>query len=262
MPPPGGPGPSGPPVAPPPGRPAPPPLQPPLPPQQHPAAPASGPYTETQKLAAAAVKKESEQRQSGMLAAAMIAALVGALAALGYAGFALTLRRGIYADLDDDPTSVSKDDAESSDNLNAIGLWVAGVLIGIAFVLLIASMVSARRGRNGLGIVAIVLVVVGGAAAAWGCLLVNGVDDITEAGDAVTGYLVAGPAFAVMGIGLILGLLGLRKPAKPSTTPAAQAPFPQGPYGGQQGPYGQQQPPSPYAGGPQYGGQGSNPYGR
>ncbi|HYJ68027.1 MAG TPA: hypothetical protein VEX15_10245 [Nocardioidaceae bacterium] len=257
MPFPAGPGPAGPPVAPPPGRPAP-------PPQQPPAAPARGPYTETETLAAAAVKKESDQRRSGIVAAAMIAALIGALAALGYAGFALTLRRGIYADLDDDPTSVSKDDAESSDNLNAIGLWVAGVLIGIAFLLLIMSIVSARRGRNGLGITAIVLIVLGGLAATWACLLVNGVDDITEAGDAVTGYLVAGPAFAVMGIGLLLGLLGLRKPAKPaSTKPAARAPFPQGPYGGQQGPYGQQPPPSPYAGGPpQYGSQGGNPYGR
>jgi hypothetical protein len=264
MPNPGGSAPAGPPVAPPPGRPTPP------PPQQRPPAPARGPYTETQKLAAAAVQKESEQRQSGMLAAAMVAALVGAVAALGYAGFALTLRRGVYADLDDDPTSVSKDDAESSDNLNAIGLWVAGVLIGIAFVLLIVSMISARRARNGLGITAVVLVVVGAAAATWGCLLVNGVDDITEAGDAVTGYLVAGPAFAVMGVGLVLGLLGLRKPAAPSSSePVARAPFPQDPFGGQPGPYGQQPPygrqppPSPYAGGPpQYGSPSDNPYAR
>jgi hypothetical protein len=215
----------------------------------------------------------------------MVAALVGALAALGYAGFALTLRRGVYADLDDDPGSVSEDDAESSDNLNAIGLWVAGVLAGIAFVLLIMSMISARRGRNASGILAIVLVVAGAAAAVWGCLAVSAVDDISEAGDAVTGYLVAGPGFAVMGIGLIVGLLGMRKPAKPSSTePVARAPFPpdpysgepgpyggqpgrpyreQGPYGGQQGPYGQQPPPSPYAGGPpHYGSQGGDPYAR
>jgi hypothetical protein len=257
----GGPGPAGPSVAPPPGRPAPPPGRPAPPP---PSAPPRGPYTETHKLAAAAVERETEQRQSGIVAAAMVAAIVGAIAALGYAGFALTLRRSVYADLDDDPTSVSKDDAESSDNLNAIGLWVAGVLIGIALLLLIMSMISARRGRNGLGITAIVVVVVGAAAAVWGCLAVNDVDDITEAGDAVTGYLVAGPGFAVMGIGLILGLLGLRKPAKPSTTePVARAPFPQGPYDGRQGPYGQQPPPSPYAGSPpQYGSQGGYPYGR
>jgi hypothetical protein len=241
-----------------------PPTAPPQAPPPPPAPPQRGPYTETQKLAAAAVQQETEQRHTGILAAAMVAALVGALAALGYAGFALTLRRGVYADLDDDPGSVSKDDAESSDNLNAIGLWVAGVLIGIAFVLLIMSMISARRGRNGSGIIGVVLVVAGAAAAAWGCLLVNGVDDITEAGDAVTGYLVAGPGFAMMGIGLILGLLGLRKPAKPSSTePVARAPFPQGPYGGQQGPYGQQPQPSPYASGPpQYGSQGDNPYAR
>ncbi len=243
-----------------------------------PAPPQRGPYTETQKLAAAAVERETEQRHSGILRSAMVAALVGALAALGYAGFALTLRRGVYADLDDDPASVSKDDAESSDNLNAIGLWVAGVLVGIAFVLLIISMISARRGRNAAGIIAIVLVVAGAAAAVWGCLAVSAVDEISEAGDAVTGYLVAGPGFAVMGIGLIVGLLGMRKPPRPSSTePVARAPFPQGPYGGQPGPYGgeqgpyggqpgpydQQPPPSPYAGGPpEYGSQGGNPYAR
>jgi hypothetical protein len=189
----------------------------------------------------------------------VIVALIAALVGLGYAGFVLTLRRGIYADIDDDPSSVSKDDAESSDNINAVGLWAAGLLIGIAFVLLVMSIISARRGRNALGIAGLVLVVLGAAAATWGSLLVNGVDEATEAGDAVTGYLVVGPAFAAMALGLILGLLGVRRPAAPS---AARAPFPSAPYGGQQTPYGQQ-PTGPYAGrGQPYGDQGNNPYAR
>lgn len=192
--------------------------------------------SETQQLGTAAVHSRSSEGSS-LVSAAIALAVIGALAALGYAGFALTLRRGIYSDLDNDPASVSKSDAENSDNINALGLWVAGLLVAIAFVLLIASMVSARRGRNGLGYFGAVLVVVGALIATWGCLQVNGVDDVANAGDAVTGYLIAGPGFVVMAIGLLLGALGLRRPVRPAPTPQAQ--FPQSPYGGggAQGPY-------------------------
>jgi hypothetical protein len=212
-------------------------------------------------LAATAVRDDRDARSQGIVTVTVIVSLIAALVGLGYAGFAMTLRRGIYADIDDDPGSVTKDDAESSDNINAVGLWAAGLLIGVAFILLLVAMIRAGRGRNALGYTGIVLVVLGAAAATWGSLLVNGVDDVTEAGDAVTGYLVVGPAFAAMALGLVLGLLGVRRPAAPSR-PAAQAQFPSSPYGGQQTPYGQQA--SPYAGGGQpYGGQGSgNPYPR
>jgi zinc-ribbon domain len=192
--------------------------------------------SQTQQLSTAAVHSRSSER-SGLVTAAIAFAVIGALAALGYGGFALTLRRGIYADLDDDPTSVSKSDAENSDNINALGLWVAGLLVGLAFVLLIAAMISARRGRNGLGYTGAVLVVLGALAATWGCLQVSGVDDVANAGDAVSGYLIAGPGFIVMAIGLLLGALGLRRPVRPAPTPQAQ--FPQNPYGsgGAQDPY-------------------------
>lgn len=189
----------------------------------------TGRYAETQQLGTVTGHSRSAEGSS-LVSAAIGLAVVAALAALGYAGFALTLRRGIYADLDSDPTSVSKSDAENSDNVNAVGLWVAGLLVAIAFVLLIASMVSARRGRNGLGYFGAVLVVLGALAATWGCLKVSGVDDVANAGDAVTGYLIAGPGFVLMAIGLVLGALGLRQPAQPAPTPQAQ--FPQSPYGG------------------------------
>jgi hypothetical protein len=199
-----------------------------VPPRQ----PPPNPYpTQTQQLATAAVQSRRDNEGSGLVKAAVILAVIAALAALGYAGFALTLRRGVYSDLDDDPGSVTKDDAESSDNINAIGLWVAGVLIGLAFVLLLASMISARRGRNSLGIIGIVLVILGAGVATWGCLLVDGVDNVTEAGDAVTGYLVAGPAFAAMAVGLLLGALGLRRPPRPEPARPADQQFETDPYG-------------------------------
>ena len=250
-----------PPAAPRPGAPGAPPPSPPT--QQQPARPTT-PYSTTQRLAADAVRNDKSAQSQGIVTVTVIVALIAAVVGLGYAGFALTMRRGIYADIDDDPGSVSKDDAESSDNINAVGLWAAGLLIGVALVLILIAMVSARRGRNGLGIVGVVLVLLGAAAATWGSLLVNGVDEVAEAGDAVTGYLVVGPAFAAMALGLILGILGVRRPAPPvSNRPASSAPFPSGPYGGQQqSPYGQQ-PTSPYAGGQSYGGQsGTNPYAR
>src|SRR5262245_25824676 len=163
-----------------PPRPAPPPQS--APPRQGHTAQYS---TQTQQLDTDVVESRRAER-SGLATAAFVLALLGALAALGYAGFALTLRRGVYADLEDDPSSVTQDDAESSDNINAIGLWAAGLLVGLAFVLLLVAMISARRGRNTLGIGGAVLVVLGAIAAAWGCLQVNGVDEVSEAGDAVT----------------------------------------------------------------------------
>jgi hypothetical protein len=213
----------GPPTGPPQQRP-----QPPVPPRQ----PPPNPYpTQTQQPGTAAVQSRRDTESSGLVKAAVVLAVIAALAALGYAGFALTLRRGVYADLDNDPGSVTKDDAESSDNINAIGLWVAGVLIGLAFVLLLASMISARRGRNALGIIGVVLVILGAGVATWACLLVDGVDDVTEAGDAVTGYLVAGPAFAAMAVGLLLGALGLRRPPRPEPAHPADQQFATDPYG-------------------------------
>lgn len=240
--------------------------QQPAPPPQQPAPPSQQPtrsYSTAHQLASAAVRADSVQR-STIVPPASIVALVAAVVGLGYAGYALTLRRGIYADLDDDPGSVTKDDADSSDLINAIGLWAAGVLIGVAFVMILMAVISAKLGRNLFGIVGIVLVVLGAAAATWGSLLVNGVDDITEAGDAVTGYMVVGPAFVVMAVGLVLGMLGIRKPPSPaSSQPAARAPFPSGPYGGQQSPYGDQQGPYAGSGGTPYGSQqGGNPYSR
>lgn len=191
----------------------------------------------TQRLAAAAARADRSDRAI-VPRIAIVAALVAAAAALGYAAFALTLRRGVYADLDNDPGSVSKNDAQTSDTINAIGLWVAGVLVVVALVLLVLAIVSARRDRNLLGIAGVALVVLGAAAATWGCLLVSGVDDVTAAGDAVTGYLIAGPAFAGMAVGLILGAVAVRKSAKQSeTTPSARAPFPPAPYEQGQSPY-------------------------
>lgn len=206
------------------------------------------------------MRADNAQR-STIVPPTVVVALVAAVAGLGYAAFALTLRRGVYADLDDDPGSVSKDDADSSDLYNAIGLWAAGALIGIALVMILMAILSAKRGRNLLGIAGVVVVILGAAAAAWGSLQVNGVDDVADAGDAVTGYLIAGPGFAVMAVGLILAVLGIRRPVTPaSAQPAGRAPFPSGPYGGQPGPYGGGQGPYAGSGGQQYGSRSGNPY--
>src|SRR5690606_5065316 len=135
------------PPSPPTGQPTPPQQPPPAPrpPQQQPAPqqPAR-PYTTTHQLASAAVRADNVQR-STIVPPATIVALVAALVALGYAGFALTLRRGIYADLDEDPASVTKDEADRSDLINAIGLWAAGVLVGIALVMILMAVISAKR---------------------------------------------------------------------------------------------------------------------
>jgi len=172
----------------------------------------------------------------------LVLAVLGALAGLTYGIYALIARRGIYSDIADDPSSVLADDAESSDTLNAVLLWVAVALIVLALLLWLAAIVSARRGRGGLGWTGLVLVLAGGAAAIVGAVLVGGVGSASEAGDGATGYVVVGVGFLLMSLGLLLGAAALRREASPAGT------------GSQPGPYGGGAYPDPYAGASPYGG--------
>jgi len=190
--------------------------------------------------------------------------LLASLTSLGYGVYALIARRGLFADISDDPASVSRDDAESSDTLNTVLVWVAVSLALIAFLMWVAAMIAARRGRNGLGVTGLALVVIGGAAAVVGALLLNGVDSTDEAGDGAGHYVIIGIGFVVMGIGLLLGALALRRRATAATSPAAPGygpgpyaapgygppggptPYGDSPYGRPMTPYGGQPEPGPY----------------
>ncbi|MGH3503941.1 MAG: hypothetical protein ACRDQA_24055, partial [Nocardioidaceae bacterium] len=81
----------------------------------------------------------------------MIALGIAALLSLGYAAWAFTARRSIFADFADGKT-VSSSDAKSSDNMDTIFLIVAGVVALLALAFWVFRWVSGKSDRSGLGI--------------------------------------------------------------------------------------------------------------
>ena len=128
---------------------------------------------------------------------------LGGLAALGYAAWALTTRRGIFAQISADPTSVSPVEAADSDGLDIILLIGCGVLATAA---LVGWLVVRGRQRNAgtLDLVGFVLAGLGVVAVAVGCLLFAGLGGNPDR--AVAGYWALGGGFGLIGIGLLCGI--------------------------------------------------------
>ncbi|WP_262851447.1 hypothetical protein [Mumia quercus] len=196
---------------------------------------------------------------------AVVGLVLGALAALGYGVYALTSRRGIFADLADDPSLVSRSAAENSDSLNTILAGVAVAVLVVAFVLWILA-IAQGRGRTGLGWAGLGLAVLGAVAAGVGAFLTVGVEDVDDVDTAVLGYLVVGIGMVVVALGFVLGVLALL--ATRDSGPSAQRrPEPNPAYG--QPPQQPQQQPRPQQYGqpeptqqfprPQYGQPGQQP---
>lgn len=219
---------------------------------------------------------QGEQKSSKLAVVATVVAILGALAAIVYGAFAAVMRRGVFADIAEDSSSVSQDDASSSDRLDQYMMYGALALVVIAVLLWLAATVSARRGRSGLGYTGFALVVVGAIGAGVGAYLTTSDDVDTIA----NGYLAVGAGFVLVGVGLLLGAVALRQAddgaddepyryqpaanpyAEQRPNPYAQQPpqqYGQPPQGGQ--PYGR----PPQQGGPPYGqppqGDQNNPYG-
>lgn len=128
---------------------------------------------------------------------------LGGLAALGYAAWALTARRGIFAQISADPTSVSPVAAGDSDGLDVILLICCGVLAAAALVGWLV--VRARERRAGtLDVVGFVLAGVGVVAVGVGCLLFAGLGG--DPRRAVAGYWALGGGFGLVGLGLLCGI--------------------------------------------------------
>ncbi|MGH3322561.1 MAG: hypothetical protein ACRDN9_20780, partial [Streptosporangiaceae bacterium] len=142
---------------------------------------------------------------SPLPAIATILALVGALAALVYGGYAVIARRGVFADLADDPSSVSADAASGSDTTNLILMIIAIVLVVVAVALWVVAFLTARRARSSLGLGGFGAVGVGVIAALVGGFMSSGVDDVEDAGKAATAYILVGVGFLLIAIGLLLG---------------------------------------------------------
>jgi hypothetical protein len=153
----------------------------------------------------------------GLLAVLLLA--LGGLLGLGYAAWAFTARRGIFADFADGQT-VTLDDARSSDRIDTIFLIVAGVVALAALVLWGARKAGGKTAGGGLEITGMVVATLGIIAVLIGLVLSGGVGDAgttEEQGDqGVTATLVVGGGFTLLAIGLLVGLLTARRPRQES----------------------------------------------
>ena len=141
---------------------------------------------------------------------------LGALAALGYAAWALTARRGIFAEISADPTSVTSVDATGSDRLDIVLLIGCSVLAAAALVGWLVVRLR-QRSTGPLDLIGFLLAGLGVVAVAVGCLLFAG-----PGGDpdrAVAGYWALGGGFGLVGLGLLCGIgATYAKTAPPSGT--------------------------------------------
>lgn len=186
---------------------------------------------------------------------ATIGALVGAVAALVYGGYAASARRGVFSDLASDASSVSRDAAASSDTTNGILLVVALVIVVVAVGLWVTVVLAAGKGRNTLGYAGFGALGVGIIAALVGGFLSTGAESIEDAGKVATAYVLVGLGFIVMAIGLLLAAIALRQSGTDDDARPSASPDPRGSAYGTPA-YGGGQPYGP----PQYGGGQGDPF--
>lgn len=156
--------------------------------------------------------------------------LIGALACAGYAVWALTARRGIFADFADN-RAVSLDDAKTSDRLDTIFLVVAGAIAVIALALWLIRLLAGRARGGGLTVVGFVISALGLICVVVGLvmsgLVGNGSNRIGEGQDALAATVVTGSGFIALAVGLLIGCLVIGQPrpssAAPSSLPSAPA---------------------------------------
>lgn len=138
----------------------------------------------------------------------MGARVVAALLSLVYAGWALTARRGIFADFSAG-RSISSADAKTSDTIDVALLIVASAAVMIAIALWVWRRVRRAANWHALEIGGIALAVVGVATVVVGLFLAGAITDAASQaaqGDkGVTASLVLGAGFVVLALGLLLG---------------------------------------------------------
>jgi hypothetical protein len=143
----------------------------------------------------------------------MILLAVGALLGLGYAVWAFTARRGIFADFADG-ISVTTDDARTSDRIDTVFLIVAGLVAAAALILWVVRLAEGRTRAGVLDLAGLAVAGVGVVVVVVGLFLSSGVSDsgstVEQGENGVTATVVTGSGFALLAIGLLLGLLAAR----------------------------------------------------
>ncbi len=133
---------------------------------------------------------------------------------LGYAGWALTARRGIFQDLSDANT-VSLDAATRSDVIDTILFVVAAIVAVIALAVWLATLRTTEPASAGLGIVGLVVSGLGVIAAVTGQVLASRIADASSQsaqGDrGVSATLVTGGGLVLLAVGLMIGAVVVRR---------------------------------------------------
>lgn len=136
--------------------------------------------------------------------------VLGVVASLGYAVWAMTARRGIFADFADN-RSVSLDDARTSDRVDTTFLVIAGAIAVIALAVWLACLLGGRARSGSLAVTGLVISGLGLVCVVVGLVLSGLVGDggsrVDQGQKAVTATIVTGSGFIALAVGLLVGCL-------------------------------------------------------
>ncbi len=193
----------------------------------------SGPVTPYGATATWPMDTTSTESTGGGAGLARVLLLLAALASLGYAAWAMTARRGIFADFADNK-AVSLDHARSSDRTDTILLVIAGALAVIALALWLIRLLGGKSRGGGLTLLGFVVCGLGMVCVVVGLVMSGMVGDggsrVDEGKKAVTSTIVTGGGFIALALGLVIGLLVVKArrdraggdaPEAPTGAPAA-----------------------------------------
>jgi hypothetical protein len=157
---------------------------------------------------------------------ALSALVVAALLSLGYALWALTARRGIFADFSAG-RFVSSNHAKSSDATDTTILVVAGVVSLVALALWVVRRAADKTSGGGVDMSGLALSLVGVVTIAVGLFLSSKISDAAgqaaQGDKGVTATVVIGVGFLALAAGLLLGTFGVRGPRSAAAGAPAQA---------------------------------------
>ena len=181
------------------------------PPQLPPYQPGHSPYASTLPMSMPTGAVATAKPAGGSTSEAVL--LIAVLLSLGYAAWAFTARRWIFADFAAG-NPVTSGDAESNDLVDTIFLAVVGVVAVIALLLLAKELLSRATGKRGLQLTGLIMGVLAAGVVGVGAFLVSNVADSgtqAEQGDkGVTATWVMGGGFVLLAVGLLVGSMGIR----------------------------------------------------
>lgn len=154
----------------------------------------------------------------------LVVMVLAAVAGFGYAGWAVLHRRGIFEDFASGTSTMTLGQARSSDRWDTILLVAAIVLVAAALIWWLVLRVGDPTVGNGLEVGGFVIVGLGIVMAALGLLMSTGVSSAgtrhDEAQKAASAALMYGLGFAVIALGLLVGVAAVRSSSRAGTRPS------------------------------------------